>query len=39
VNDEQVLMTIDNYITSHLYNYAIMIDGKWRCNMTSIIVM
>ena len=37
MNDEQVLKAIDNYITSRLYHYAIMINGKWGCGKTYFI--
>lgn len=37
MNDKQILMTIDNYITSRLYHYAIMINGKWGCGKTYFI--
>ena len=37
MNDEQILNAIDNYITSRLYHYAIMINGKWGCGKTYFI--
>lgn len=37
MNDNQVLEAIDKYIETRLYNYAIMINGKWGCGKTFFV--
>ena len=36
-NYYEIINSIDNYIESHIYHYALMINGKWGCGKTFFI--
>lgn len=37
MTDSEIIKTIDNFISSSIYNYAVLIDGDWGCGKTYFI--
>ena len=37
VNNNEITKAVDNYIQTHIYHYALMINGKWGCGKTHYV--